>query len=671
MPNPSKMRAILALLFAFTLLSVSVYSQDKNAWREVSQEELQLKAPKVEPDADAEAIFWEVRIDDSSSEDLSQSNYVRVKIFTERGREKFSKFDIPFMKGIKIKDLAARVIRPDGTITEITEKDIFERDIIKADGVKIKSKSFAVPNIDPGVIVEYRYREVTEDAGAVGMRLEFQKEIPVQTLSYFYKPNSKNEPNVRSFNFDDTDFVKDSKGYYLAQRKNIPAFKEEPRMPPEGTVRPWMIIQAIRLNITNISASGAVSYTIKDPNNPTEFWKGVAGDKVALSKLMIKPSKEISRVATELTSSASTEDGKLQKLYEFAQTQIRNTSFDSTLTDDDRKKLPKIKEIEDVLKYKTASARSIDLLFGAMVSSLGYETRIAYSGNRNRMFFTPDQTVESFVHQAGIAVKVGERWRFFDPGTPFLPYGMMSWFEEDTWALTVGDKQYGWEKIPLTDHSTSVAKRTGKFKLSDDGLLEGDVRIEYFGQSAMRRRMDMYEDSPSKREEDAIQEIKLNASDAEVTGVAIENVLDATKPLVLRYHVKIPNYGQKTGKRLFFQPGYFTHGQQPIFASATRKYDIYFTYPWSEEDDIEIALPAGYELDNAERPGDVADPGNIGSLKLNIGVNAAQTFLKVQRHFHFGGGGQILFSSGVYQPLKNLFDAFNKTDTHTLTLRQK
>ncbi|HNQ16419.1 MAG TPA: hypothetical protein PKM58_12695, partial [Pyrinomonadaceae bacterium] len=322
-------------------------------------------------------------------------------------------------------------------------------------------------------------------------------------------------------------------------------------------------------------------------------------------------------------------------------------------------------------RSKSASATSIDLLFGAMVSSLGFETRIAYSGNRNKMFFTPEQTVESFVHQAGIAVKVGNAWKFFDPGTPFLPYGMMSWFEEDTWALTVGDKQFGWEKIPLTDYSRSVAKRSGKFKLSEDGMLEGDVRIEYFGQSAMRRRMDMYEDSPSKREEDAIREIKLNASDAEVTSVGIDNVLDASKPLVVRYHVKIPNYAQKTGKRLFFQPGYFTHGQQPLFASATRKYDIYFSYPWSEEDDIEITLPDGFALDNPERPGDVADPSNIGSLKLNIGVNAAQTFLKVGRQFHFGGGGQILFSSGVYQPLKNLFDAFNKTDTHTLTLRQK
>jgi hypothetical protein len=59
-----------------------------------------------------------------------------VKIFTERGREKYSKFDIPFTKGMKIKELAARVIKPDGSVTEIKKEDIFDREIVKASGLK-------------------------------------------------------------------------------------------------------------------------------------------------------------------------------------------------------------------------------------------------------------------------------------------------------------------------------------------------------------------------------------------------------------------------------------------------------------------------------------------------------------------------------------------------------
>ncbi len=159
-------RKQFALLFFLCLLfvcSTGVFAQDKD-WREVTPAELAMKTPKVDPNADAEAIFWDVKIDDSSSDDLSRSHYVRVKIFTERGREKYSKFDIPFYKGMKIKDLSARIIKPDGSISEIQKSDIFEREIIKSSGLKLKAKSFAVPNIEPGVIVEYRYKEAISDA---------------------------------------------------------------------------------------------------------------------------------------------------------------------------------------------------------------------------------------------------------------------------------------------------------------------------------------------------------------------------------------------------------------------------------------------------------------------------------------------------------------------------
>ena len=198
---------VALLLFGFNLTAQA----GGDDWKPVTPEELAQKTPLVEKDADAEAIFWEIRIDDSSSDSLSRTQYARVKIFTERGRDKYSKFDIPFTKGLKIKDLAARVIKADGSIVEIGKNDIFEREIIKTNGIKIKAKSFAVPNIEPGVIVEYRYREIIDGAGASGMHLPFQKEIPVQNLSYYYKPYNDKSPNYQLFNLSGVDFVKECK----------------------------------------------------------------------------------------------------------------------------------------------------------------------------------------------------------------------------------------------------------------------------------------------------------------------------------------------------------------------------------------------------------------------------------------------------------------------------
>ncbi len=660
--------ALLSILSLFVFGAQFVAAQDKN-WRDISPAELAMKTPQVEPDADAEAIFWEVRVDDSADNELALKNYVRVKIFTERGREKYSKFDIPFTRGVKIKDIAARVIKADGSAVEIGKQDIFEREIIKANKTKIKAKSFAVPNIEPGVIVEYRYREVIEDAGAKGMDLSFQRDIPVEKLSYYYKPYNKREPNYQSFNFTDTKFIKDDKGFYLAQRTNVPAFKEEPRMPPSNMVRPWMLLQGVSLNIVNASAFN-IQYTIKDPSNPRSYWSSVAQENAFLAKFIDKSDKEIKRVATEITASATTPEEKLRKIYEFCQTQIKNTTFDPTLTDEQRKKLPEVKSLSDVLKNKSAASPFIDMLFGSMANSLGFETRVALLADRSQMFFKPEMTNESFVHPGAIAVKVGEEWRFFNPGMSFLPFGKLVWYEQDVFALLVSEDNSLWSKTPLAEAQDSIARRTGKFKLLEDGTLEGTVKVEFTGQSGVSYKLDNYDESANKREEDLKDEIKTRISTAEVSDIQIENVAETEKPVVYQYKVRVPNYAQKTGKRLFLQPGFFEYGENPLFSTATRKYDIYFNYPWSENDDIEIELPKGFSLDNADAPGVLADPQKIGSLSIKMALVNNTNTLKYERKFYFGGSGRILFPSESYKPLKDLFDAFHKADTHTITLKQ-
>lgn len=664
-----KLYFVLTFSCALFLSAVSAAAQDKD-WRPVTPDELAAKAPLVEPDADAEAIFWEVRIDDSSDDDLSMRHYVRVKIFTERGREKYSKFDVPFIKSIKIKDLAARVIKPDGTITEIRKEDIFEREIIKAGGIKVKAKSFAVPNIEPGVIIEYKYKETRNDSGAKGMRLAFQRDVPVQNLSYYYKPYSSQEPRYQNYNFRDAKFIKDEKGFWLAKRTNVPAFREEPRMPPEDMVRPWMLLTGARIGITEATAFG-ISYTIKDPSNQGSYWGAVTFENAPLWKFMTKPSNDIKKAAADITAGVSTPEEKLRKIYEYCQTQIRNTTFDTKLTDEERAKLPQVKSMPDVLKRSSAGSQFVDMLFGALANAAGFETRIAFTGNRNEMFFEPSMTNEQLIHPAAIAVKVGEEWKLFNPGMAFLPYGMLVWYEEDTWALLVGEKNYLWQRTPLTQHSKSVAKRNAKFKLLEDGTLEGDVSVEYNGHPALTYRMENYDESAEKRIENLKEEVKQRISTAEVSDVQIENVTDAAKPLVHRYKVRVPSYAQKTGKRLFFQPGFFEYGSNALFSGAGRKFDIFFRYPWAETDKIEFQLPAGFDLDSADAPGLIADPQKIGLLNIRMGTDSAKTKLMYDRDFHFGGGGNVLFPASAYNAVKGLFDMFQKSETHSITLKQK
>ena len=48
--------------------------------------------------------------------------------------------------------------------------------------------------------------------------------------------------------------------------------------------------------------------------------------------------------------------------------------------------------------------------------------------------------------------------------------------------------------------------------------------------------------------------IKEQMSTAEISNIKIENVTDPAKPFVYAFHVRVPGYAQRTGKRLFLQP---------------------------------------------------------------------------------------------------------------------
>lgn len=313
----------------------------------------------------------------------------------------------------------------------------------------------------------------------------------------------------------------------------------------------------------------------------------------------------------------------------------------------------------------------VDMLFASLARAAGFETNIVLAGDRSENFFSAEKyPFPSFIEMAGIAVKVGKEWRYFDACTPFLPFGSLTWNRENVRAMLIGDGGYLWITVPMSDHMASPAKRTGRFSLSAEGTLEGTVKIEYGGHQAIERRRDEHRDSPSKREENIKDQIKSRISTAEITDLVISNFDDNTKPLTYTFKVRVPNYALKAGRRLIVQPGFFEHGSDAVFTSATRTYSIYFPYPWSEEDDIEIQLPKGFAPDNPDAPGELKDSQGISRLKIGMAVSNTGNILSYKRSFHFGGGGKTLFPATSYQPLKALFDAFHRADTHAISIKQ-
>ena len=309
------------------------------------------------------------------------------------------------------------------------------------------------------------------------------------------------------------------------------------------------------------------------------------------------------------------------------------------------------------------------MLFSAMAIASGFDARVANLADRSDTFFDKSFSDDYFLQAYDIAVKVGDTWRFYDPASTYVPHGMLRWQEEAQEALLSDPKQPVWMRTPLSPPGNSKIKRTAKLNLSEDGTLEGDAQIEYYGHSAVDRKEWDDDDTPAQREETLRDAVKKQMSTAELSDIKIENVTDPTKTYTHRYHIRVPGYAQRTGKRLFLQPEFFQYGLSPLFSGSVRKHPVFFDYPWSEEDQVTINLPAGFALDNADSPSNFS-AGPISLYKPSIGVTKDGRTMIYKRNFFFGGEGTIIFPVESYSRLKTYFDAVHQSDNHTITLKQ-
>jgi hypothetical protein len=637
---------MIALCLLFNLLGFAAFSTapGDEPWLPVDPAHLALKTPTVERDADAEAIFWDVQVD-YSSDKMVLANYVRIKVFTERGKEKQSQVDLPYLGKDKIEAIAGRTIRPDGSVVELRNDSIFDRQIIKGSGLKVSVRSFALPAVEPGVIIEYRWRE-TRRVDPLFVRLPFQQEIPIHRIKYTFKASLVKLARFKQYNMQDVPLMPEGKDSFSYTLADVPAFRREPFMPPDDQVRRWMLIQ---------------------PKGPYLYSDIVYG----FMKERLKVGDEVRQAAAAAMGDAVTDEQKLERLFEFCRAKIKNVEDDSSgLTDTTRSQVKENKSPADTLRRGIGTSEEINLLFCALAEAAGFTARPAYVASRDDLFYTPSQGDFLgnlyFMRSSKVAVRVGSEWRFFDPASRYVPYNGLRWQEEGVKAMILDPVQTLYVPTPISDFSKSVQKRVARLALAADGTLEGDVRIEYTGHFAVEKKEAAEKQSPEEIEKmlrDLIKEVMVGA---DVSNVKFENMTDTVKPLVHSFHIRVPEYAQRTGRRLFLQPAFFQKGIAAMFTAGERKYPIYFHYTWREEDEVVIKLPAGYTLDNADRPSPFREDGLV-DYDVKIYIVGKMEELLYKRTFSFNA---LYIPQDRYQPLKQMFDLLHESDGHTITLRQ-
>jgi Domain of Unknown Function with PDB structure (DUF3857) len=613
----------------------------------------------VEPDADSEAIFWDVRVLDETAFGRAQSvlwHYMRIKIFNDRGRNQWSTVTIPIPLNTHIWNVAARTIHPDGSVVDLDRQAIHEQNE-RTGNTQVKRLSFAMPGVEAGSIIEYRYREVRElpqNAYLTYAPLDFHLNIPAQIIRYWIRPHTARDfpYNMLLVGFQ-CPYVgaPQPDGYYLATLSNVPAFRAEPRMPPRDQIRPWVLLY----------------YRPVGHPSPQKYWSDYGRSVYNEFKGRMKVSKELQSKADEITSGARTDEAKLSALSEFCRSHIRNIQSDA-VSAEEREGAEKNKNPADTLNQEMGTSDDIRFLFASLAAAAGFDARLAKMANRNQAVFYPAFTDPYFLRDSAVAVKLESRWRFYEPEALFIPNDMIASQHEGVPALISDPKEPVFVITPPSRAEQTVARQDGHFRLDEDGTLEGDLDLQFTGHFGTVRKGSLLHQSGAQRQESLKNEINQISSTAEVSEIRIENDMEPEKPIVYHCHVRVAGYAQRTGKRLFFAPEFFRQSQPPVFPEKERKYPVYIPYAYAEEDHVTIEIPAGFVFDAPKVPAAIS-MGDAGRYEVKAQIQERKRLVYTRRLTISYPSG-VLIPVSTYPALKNIFDQIAYADKQTLALKQ-
>ncbi|HXH40387.1 MAG TPA: DUF3857 domain-containing protein, partial [Thermoanaerobaculia bacterium] len=607
MSNRSRCALLLLLSLSIAVDALCLNNAASSEFRDPTPQERAMTGVAFAPGAAAVVLNWHQFVNDR---DAFRSEYVRIKILTEEGK-KYGDVEVQHIALLTDVDhIKARTVRPDGTIAPFEGKT-FDKVVVKMGGVRLIAKTFTLPDVQVGSIIEYRYDISNRGNMIYDSDFTLQRELPVVHEELSLKPyNFRGVQTFFSFRGLPPGRKPEMHGdTYEMNLENIPPFEDEPFAPPPGTLKP-----ALQFWYT----SGTTE--------PEAFWTRQAHEWADAVEPFIGDGREVREAATAALAGAATPDEKMRKLYARVQ-QIRNLSYEPEKTNDENRKLRDNHSAQDVLRNGYGDLRDINRLFVALARGAGFDAHVIRLGERDEQFLAKNLPLGNQLDGEIALVTADGKPYYLDPSMPYAPFGILSWQKSSTSGLLIARKQEHavWVDTPRQPADTAATKRVADLHL-DNGVVRGTAVISYRGQEALHQRFALRNDDDAAARKSLEKAIKAWFPDgAAVKLTDIKDLRAAEAPLVVSATVELPSAASLVGSRAMVPLAVFTATQKNPFASEQRKTAIYFHYAYGVEDDVTLEVPAGYEVESLPAPSEI-DAGalryaatyqkNEGSIRL-------------------------------------------------------
>lgn len=635
------MKNLLILFFAICSFTVATAQNFK--FGKISVEELSETVHPKDSTANAAVLFrdYGVRYHYQKGSGFMQIVEVheRIKIYNKEGLEWATKkvrlYNKTNSTSESLNSLKAYTYNIVGG--EIVEEKLDKDDVFDEDANEYwKFKTFTMPNVHEGSVVEYSYDIISPFIQIDDIELQYTipinvEEVKVSTPEFFVynkmlNPRAGYVPKINTSRESKTVPLTYFDNIVGISAKDVPALQDEPMVDYIYNYQAQLIME---LSMTRFPDSPIESYTTS--------WEKVT-EKIYESSSFggqLDKNGYYEKELDVLLTGVSDPSKKMELIYDFVKSKVKWNKFYSLYSNNGLRK---------AFNEGTGNSADINLILISMLRHAGLNADpVLVSTKNNGIPLFP--TREGFNYVIGI-VQVGNTYNLLDATEEFgtlniLPLRAMNW----QGRLIKKDGTSDW--VNLTPNFASRDVTALNAKINTDFVVEGKVRNQLNNHYAMRHRNRF----ANVNKDEYRKELEKNKGELVVDELDITDLKVSNMPVTMTYNYSCADRVEEIGDKLYFSPMLFLADQDNPFKDEKRQYPIDLNHPFSDKYIINIELPQGYKVSDLPKSERFEFNGETGEYQYLIKDNGNSIQLNVDFNFN-----TPLILAGDYGYFKNFYN---------------
>jgi transglutaminase-like putative cysteine protease len=507
----------------------------------------------------------------------------------------------------RITDLHGWCIPASGKDYEVKEKDAIESAIIGVDGGELvsdlHSKTLRIPAATVGSVIGYEIEQELRPYVMVD-EWEVQDTVPVRESHYTlqlphgwsYKSNWLNRAEEHP--------TEGAPGQWRWSISDVRAIHVERDMPP------WRGIAA-RMVVAIVPPTGQ--------DAGIQSWRDLGAWYLGLARGRRDSSPEIKQKVAELTASSPSLIEKVRALAHFVQNDVRYVAIELGIGGHQPH------PASEVISHRYGDCKDKATLLSTMLTEIGVDSYYVLINTERGSVTAATPPNLDFDHvilaialpadiekaplQARVAHPKLGQILFFDPTDSLTLLGGLSGALQGNFGMLVTTEGGELLQLPQLSTDTNGIERTAKLTLDEQGTLRGDVHEILVGDVAARQRFEL---RSANAESDRIRAVEAVAGASfatfQILNANVSNLQAPDRPFEWHYTLESHNFAKTAGDLLLVRPRVLgSKSSGMLETKEARQYPVEFAGPQRDTDVFEIAIPAGYAVEELPPPVNVDD----------------------------------------------------------------